>query len=549
MSPKGFASGCHLTGRSKIAILFVWLATAAFPASATIEFVGGAASALKSSGTVSVYVARSGAAEGATAVRVLVTHGTAVQGQDYSGGNEELQWGAGETGSKAVTLTLISDGGLNEGPKTVDLALTSVSEGETLGQDTKEITILDNPANNDDSLLPEQKQAAVAIDAVCNGSANTPAASSCVLFQSLDDRQQQDAIESILPRYVTQQTASAATAQLGNSQAVHQRMEMVRGGVHNSIAGLQLNIDGESVPLQAMLDEIGPLGGNAGDELLDDKWGFFASGRISRVDQDSTKRDLGYLSDGKQITLGLDYRFTPDFFAGTAINYSINNVETNDDGGKQDSKSTLISLFGSYYFAGSFYVDTLLTYGVSSYDTDRKIRLGDKRIRLDSSADGTQLGMAATLGYDKSIDAWQFGTYLRAEADHYEVDAYDETGDDAFALAIDKQKADSQQTAIGVSGSYVYPVSYGVWIPKLTIEWIQELKDDERKIDAHFVNSPESDGFTIVTTAPDSSYYNVGWSIAGTFSGGRSAFLRYDIQIDRKNYASEIVELGARIPF
>jgi len=538
-------TGRRIPGHIILALLLCWLTSIAYPAHALIEFSRDPLNVLESSGTATVNVSRTGAAESAASIRVLVTHGSAVRDQDFTGGDVTLTWAAGETGSKPVVLAIVTGDAANEGTETVFLALTSIT-GDTLGWDRKEVAILDNLAAGDPGLSTEQQRAAVVIDSVCS---NHPSASSCALFQDLTDLQQQAAIESILPRYVAQQVATAATAQLGGSQAVSQRMQMVRGGVRNSVAGLRLMLDGEMVPLQAMLDEFGVAGGNAGDELLDDKWGFFASGSIAQTDQDSTEKDLGYVSDSQQITLGFDYRFNPNFFAGTALNYSISNVDTNDDVGEQDSDTVLASVFASYYFLGSFYVDTLLSYGVTSFESERKIVLGDYPIHLKSDADGSQWGIAATVGYDKNISAWQLGGYLRAEAGHFNVDAYDESGDDAFALAIDQQESDSQQTVVGVSGSYVYPVSYGIWVPKLTIEWIQELEDDEREIEAHFVASPESGNFRIITSTPDSSYYNAGWSIAGTFGGGRSVYLRYDIQIDRENYVTEVGELGVRIPF
>ena len=74
-------------------------------------------------------------------------------------------------------------------------------------------------------------------------------------------------------------------------------------------------------------------------------------------------------------------------------------------------------------------------------------------------------------------------------------------------MAIDSRDAESKQTALGGSVAYVKSVSYGIWVPKLTAEWVHEYEDNEREVKAHFVNAPTSGAFALPTGAPDSDFF------------------------------------------
>lgn len=267
------------------------------------------------------------------------------------------------------------------------------------------------------------------------------------------------------------------------------------------------------------------------------------------ADQDSTDQILGYVSDSQQLTAGIDYRFTPQIFAGTALSITQSDTESNADGGEQQSDVLVFSVFGNYYLSENLYLDGLVSFGTSSYDTTRLIVLGSTRSPLTSDTDGSQTGLALTLGYDRSTGAWQWGGYVRAETAKFDIDGYEEAGPSGFALGIGDQSSTSAQTAFGGNLAYVKSVNYGIWIPKLTAEWVHEYQDNERDIDAYFVNQPGAGQFVITTQEPDRDYFNLGWSVAGTFSGGRSAYVRYEAMLGRDDYVAELFELGGRLAF
>lgn len=526
-------------------------------AQAEIGFSANSQSVLEIAGNATITILRSGDATQAASVRVLVTHGTATPGEDFSGGDTVVAWAAGESGTRTVTLNVLRDL-TPEGAETAYFALTDVT-GDSLGSpNTTQLIITDagGTVAEDSGLNIEQRDAGEVLDDVCataDQSGSEMLAENCETFQDLTNEEQQDSLESILPRHVAQQTGTAAVAQSGSSRAIQQRMQTVRVGGGNStdVSGLQLYINNENVPLQAMLDSLAmPLtGAAAGDELLDERWGSFISGQIQMADQDSTEQELGYVSDAQQLTAGIDYRFTPHLFAGTALSITRSDAESNADGGEQQSDIMVFSVFGNYYLSEHFYLDGLFSYGASSYDTKRLIRLGSERSALTSDTEGSQAGLAFTLGYDRNNGPWQWGGYARAETTQFDIDAYEEQGASGFALGIGDQSSSSAQTAFGGNIAYVKAVNYGIWVPKLTAEWVHEFKDNEREIDAYFVNLPDAGHFAVNTQEPDRDFFNVGWSVAGTFSAGRSAYVRYEALLGRDDYVAELVELGGRLAF
>lgn len=524
---------------------------------AAIGFESNTQSVVETSGSATLTVIRSGDATEAASARILITHGTATSGSDFSGGETTVSWAAGEIGAREITLSVMVDEEA-EGLETIYFALTDVTGDSLAALNTTQLVIRDagGTVALDEGLNIEQREAGEALDTMCatGASADDALEASCDAFQQLSNEEQQETVESILPRHVAQQTGTAAIAQTGNSRAIQQRMQTVRvggGGNNTDVSGLQLQINGEFVPLQAMMESMNsPLtGGAAGGDLLDERWGAFVSGQLQMADQDSTDQVLGYVSDAQQLTAGVDYRFTPQIFAGTALSITTSDAESNAEGGDQQTDIFVFSVFGNYYLSEFLYLDGLLSMGTSRYDTTRQIVLGSARSPLTSDTDGRQLGMALTLGYDRNSGPWQWGGHLRAETAQFDIDAFEEQGPSGFALGIGEQKSTSAQSALGGNIAYVKAVNYGIWVPKLTAEWVHEFKDNEREIDAYFVNLPGAGRFLISTQEPDRDFFNVGWSVAGTFAAGRSAYIRYEALLGRDNYVAELVELGARLAF
>jgi len=519
----------------------------------TVQFSSATIDANEADGVATLTIERGGDTSTAASVGIIFTHGTATA-SDFTLSAQTVSWAAGDATPKTIDVTLTADG-VDEGTETAHFTLNNIV-GDTLGGTAETTLQILETSVVSGTLTTPMRQVLTTLTEVCGGETTGELAQGCALYNELSIEEKQQAANTILPRQVAAQVTNVSQAQQGANQAVQQRMQNVRaGGSGNTFSGLNLLMDGELVPVQSLVNEWrqqntdDTVGGNAGDELLDDRFGVFVSGQLKVSDKDSTVNELGYEADSQQITAGLDYRASPKLFFGGAISYSTSNTDYNANGGEQDADVVIFNVFGNYYITDNWYADGLINYGSSSFDNERTIVLGSQNFAATSDTDGSQWGIAVTGGYDKAVREWQFGGYARVELNEFDIDGYEESGGGGFALAIDKHDAESKQTAFGGSVAYVKSVSYGIWVPKLSAEWVHEFEDDERDVDAHFVNAPTAGTLTLPTSKPDSDFFNVGWSIAGTFSAGRSAWLRYEAQLGRDDYIAELVEIGARIPF
>ena len=118
--------------------------------------------------------------------------------------------------------------------------------------------------------------------------------------------------------------ARTQTLLFANTQyaGVMDRLMALRGGAKGlSLAGLNIIVDGEPVPL-AQLQEMakGLFGGGASaDEpggLLDDKWGLWARGNYSFGEKDRNTKSPGFDADQWAMVGGVDYRFSDKLVGG-----------------------------------------------------------------------------------------------------------------------------------------------------------------------------------------------------------------------------------------
>jgi uncharacterized protein YhjY with autotransporter beta-barrel domain len=575
--------------RSSVARLCLLLLALPLAAQADIRFASSSSSVLESSGSVTFEIVRTGDAATPASARVLVTHGSATAGDDYAGGETVLTWGAGDSSPKSSTVSIVLDGDV-EGDETVHFALTDVS-GDVRGTpDTFTLTIRNSNLQTADNpeLTDQQKGVGETVDNLCpvDPPPGTELPAACSSLEGLTDDEQQQALDDVLPKHVAQQSSDVTLAQSGATRAVGSRMQAVRGGGASGGGGgggiqndLTLRSGSHFLPLALLgagtsatdlvAEDSGALftegrllsavpvgvlsqpvvGGSAGGELLDERWGVFVTGQLSMADQDSTDDRIGYLSDGQQVTFGADYRFGTDVFAGAALSYSASSADLNADAGSQDGTVLLLMGYMSTYLTDSLYLDGYVSAGSASYDTERVVRLGTETTTITSSSDGRPLGLGVSAGMDFSDGAWSWGGYGRVDINKLTIDAYDEEGGDGLALAIDAQETSLTSLTFGGRTAYVIPTARGVIMPSLTAEWVHDLDDGNNEVTASFVEDPSAGSFSYFTGVQDQDYFNIGWSVAGTFTEGRSAFVRYEAQVGRSDYIAEQFEVGGRISF
>lgn len=133
----------------------------------TIQFTSASYSGTESGGAITITVSRTGDTTGQVSVDYATSNGSAIAGSDYTATNGTLTWLNGESGNRTFTVTPLVDA-TNEGPETVNLILSNVTGGATLGSpNTAVLTI------NDSTLLPTISSVTPAAGPLSGGTAIT----------------------------------------------------------------------------------------------------------------------------------------------------------------------------------------------------------------------------------------------------------------------------------------------------------------------------------------------------------------------------------------
>jgi len=93
--------------------------------------------------SINVTVTRSGGSDGAVGVQYATSNGTATVASDYTTASGSLSWNNGDTASKSLSVPILEDS-TGEPAETINLTLSNVTGGASIGTSTGTITINDN---------------------------------------------------------------------------------------------------------------------------------------------------------------------------------------------------------------------------------------------------------------------------------------------------------------------------------------------------------------------------------------------------------------------
>jgi outer membrane autotransporter protein len=476
-------------------------------------------------------------------------------------------------GNNVVTLTVTDDDG-NSTSDTVQITVAafvnvpilSILPGLTPNQLSVAIAM--------DSLCPRldalaQQQALVAdqgdlrtrCDAIRFGSSTT---------------EQITALDEISPQDLNAtrtQTLNLSRTQLAN---VADRLIALRGGARGlSLVGLNLQIDGKSVPMQqlgslakvimgggASADQRGADVRDSGkrdadkvspDDLLGKKFGVWLRGNYSFGDKDGTIADHGFDADQWGMVAGLDYRFSPRNVAGLALGYGQSNISFNPVGaGHLDTRALTAAIYATMYSDNGFYVDAIANYLRTDYDSQRHIMFTEGGVPLDLTADGATQGATAgfafTLGYDLNFGAFTVAPSVGYNYLSATVNRFRERGAAGLDLEYKDQNYSSGTANVGLRLTYAWKTSFAVIVPQIRGEYLREFIDDTEAFGVRFANDPFDDTPVIIvhTDETDQSYWRIAAGLSAQFRYGVSGFVEYQKLQSLQYFSYADVALGVR---
>lgn len=375
------------------------------------------------------------------------------------------------------------------------------------------------------------------------------------------------AVKAIAPEETMAQGESSVEGSHVLSTNIFARIATLRGGSR----GTAFNINGKGLPdnaLASLLTDGGSFLEASPDEssILSKKLGTFITGSLILGDKDETRRENGFDFNTKGVTGGLDYKFTDNFFLGTAFSYVRTDNKYDESAGSLDIDGYVVSIYGSYYVTDKFYIDGIASFGWNDYDQDRKIAFSVLGITDDgtnfsgsttvinqtarSDPDGTQYAFSFSSGYNFNKGGFTFGPYGRVNYTDVNIDKYQEEIDNTntgsgLAIEVDDQDIHSFTSVLGAQANYAVNTRWAVFVPQTWLEWEHEYDNDIRDIDVSFVESPDQP-FSLRTDHPDRDFFNTGFGLSAVFPGGRSAFIHYETILGLDDVTSHNIGFGVR---
>jgi outer membrane autotransporter protein len=423
-------------------------------------------------------------------------------------------------------------------------------------------------------LTPNQLSVARALDSLCPrlsargarqeltpGEASLLTRCNAITFASTYPEQVR-ALDEISPQDLNATRTQALNLSRTQLSNIADRLAALRKGAGGlSLTGLNLQIDGESVPLAQIAKSLdGLLGGGASadsverESLLDSRLSVWLRGNYSFGSKAATIADHGFDADQWGVIGGADFRFSPRTVAGIALGYGRSEVDFGpaDDGSLQTSAVTG-ALYATMYTQGAFYVDAIVDFLRSGHDSRRHIAYSEGGAPIDLFADGetrgNTLGAAITFGYDLSRGAFTIApsagfNYLRTD-----IDRFRESGAAGLDLAYETQDYVSATANAGLRVSYAWKLDIGVLLPQVRGEYIREFMDGAETFGVRFANDPfEATPLIVVTTdVPDRSYWRLAAGFAAQFKHGISGFIEYQRLESLRYFDYADVAMGLRI--
>ncbi len=428
---------------------------------------------------------------------------------------------------------------------------------------------------------------AQALDQSC-GAATGDLGELCDYLTALDDSDQEAAITELTPEEAAAQAEVSLGAQKTQLANIGSRLAALRGGaVQGAVTRLAMSIQGQPFDLGGVLTArawrrddhrlaerldsalASALAGGlaaAGQEAEGEspppeapsgarpsgapRWGIFVNGRISIGDRPTTALETGFDFETLGLTAGADYRLSDRWVVGGALGYLDTDTDLAADGGRLDARGTSLSAYASYS-RDRFYLDGVLGYGRTSYDSVRNVDLpqpfqGQRRFIARGSPDGSQLSARLGGGYDAQIEAWTVGGFGSLSWIDSTIDAYLERDAGPFNLALADQDVESLLSELGAEVAYAASRSWGVLRPTLRLAYLHEHEDDARLIRARFLDDLTATEFAIPTEEPDRDFFNLTAGLTATLARGRTLYLIYDTDLERDDLDVYTFTFGAR---
>ncbi len=273
----------------------------------------------------------------------------------------------------------------------------------------------------------------------------------------------------------------------------------------------------------------------------EDRWGAFftGTGQVTRVGR--TENARGYDLNTGGLTIGVDYRVSPNFALGMSAGYANTDADLTNDGNIRINGGKI----GAYatYFTGGFHADGAISTGYNSYETRRAGLEGTARGRTD----GVEVSALAGAGYDWKFEEFTIGPTASLQYAYVAIDEFTERGSLA-PLRIPDQDVHSFSSTLGFASAYDWTLGKVIVRPEVRAAWRHEFGDRSFALDAQL---PSGAGglFTVQDSEVGADSFLLGAGVSVIWSGGTLIYVSYDGELGRQEYDAHNLSGGVRVTF
>jgi outer membrane autotransporter protein len=364
-------------------------------------------------------------------------------------------------------------------------------------------------------------------------------------------------VQQAARQLTTPQATAALTIPTVQIDNIRQHLDQLRFRRLAPVAeALRVSIDGRALPPLASFalapvekGALGPAekGGGAAADSADafSRWGAFVSGDVNIGRQAAVDDQTGFKLTSRGLTLGGDYRFPGEHVLGAALGFAKSDGRLDDGLGTQDIKGYSVSVFGSLVPADKAYIDLIVNFARTSFDSQRQQQAGGS---ASSDTDGTSIAAALSAGWNLSRGALTANPYGRIEYVDARIDGFTETGDAAEALTVGEQRIKATTLTLGGQLSYAVSTSWGVLLPyaKLELQYLAQTSAQDVTAQLAAASSP---AILVPALGDDRTFGNFAVGASAILPRGVSGFFTYEQLFGKDDFRNQKYTLGLRVEF
>ena len=287
-------------------------------------------------------------------------------------------------------------------------------------------------------------------------------------------------------------------------------------------------------------------------------WFFFAG--FGNTERSASAFDAGFEGDVGRIGLGVDWRLSERTLLGAVLSQLDTDRRFDGDSGRSDSRVRALTGFLDWQSEGRMGGQIYAGWGDLDLDLRRQVRYAlilnagtpeETSTSVDAIASarpGGSQGMAgASVQWDFSGGAFGRGLRLGTDYSRTRIDAFSETGGAGLALRRDRSTRTSHTLNLGFDLSYTASTASGVVVPYLRLDWINEMKDDDRDVAVSFDGDASATAIRFQRDRGERSYGQVALGLSAVFAGGVSGFVEVDHMFANSQLDHYMFTIGLRI--